>query len=461
MRQLVTDTPYYSPQESAIDLVRVDGRLQPTVVSARELDLGPVGEGAESWINRPPRLHARAGADPVLGDRDRRRTVDPACWTRVSRSSSLGSTSGTNRGCRKPGADANEDEDGGRGGRGHAADGAAVRTSNRGVAVGSRRHPPARGRPPRLRRRTAGPLPLRRPCRNRALELGASSRVRARPGQQGAAALRRHHLRVADPPPPGRARPAAHPGALHPLGLPRGAADRRTARSSSSSTATPRARTIRTPSRVDLGGASATYARASVRATVDAFSGQVDLYLTDPSEPIARAWAETFPTLFRAADEMPAELRDRLRYPRRPLRRPGHGVRDVPHHPTRPLRERCRRVVATDRTVRAHRGRRRRRLRRVGRGRPPAHHAARVHVHRRRPGSTQPRLVLETYYAPRSGQNLVATLSGWIDDARAALDWPPEPSARPGHPGPRPDQSAGLRDAARQQPAGTAEPRDP
>ena len=67
--------------------------------------------------------------------------------------------------------------------------------------------------------------------------------------------------------------------------------------------------------RVDLGGARVNYARASVRATVDAFSGRVDLYLTDESEPIARAWAEAFPTLFRPEDEMPAELRNRLRYP--------------------------------------------------------------------------------------------------------------------------------------------------
>ena len=57
------------------------------------------------------------------------------------------------------------------------------------------------------------------------------------------------------------------------------------------------------------------YARATVRATVDAFSGRIDVYLVDPTEPIARAWAEAFPTIFHAEPEMPAELRKRWRYP--------------------------------------------------------------------------------------------------------------------------------------------------
>ena len=39
--------------------------------------------------------------------------------------------------------------------------------------------------------------------------------------------------------------------------------------------------------RVDLAGSQVNYARASVRATVDAFSGQVHLYLTDEPDPIA------------------------------------------------------------------------------------------------------------------------------------------------------------------------------
>ena len=109
----------------------------------------------------------------------------------------------------------------------------------------------------------------------------------------------------------------------------------RTAGSSSSSTATPRATNYPYAERVDLGGARVNYARASVRATVDAFSGQVDLYLTDESDPIARAWAEAFPTLFRPEDEMPAELRDRLRYPADLFDAQATAYETVPHHPSR------------------------------------------------------------------------------------------------------------------------------
>ena len=51
MRQLVTDTPYFDPRGPAVfDVVRVDGRRQPTVASARELDIGRV-PGASTWIN--------------------------------------------------------------------------------------------------------------------------------------------------------------------------------------------------------------------------------------------------------------------------------------------------------------------------------------------------------------------------------------------------------------------------
>ena len=67
--------------------------------------------------------------------------------------------------------------------------------------------------------------------------------------------------------------------------------------------------------RVALGGTSVSYARSAVRATVDAFSGRVELYRTDESDPIARAWAEAFPSLLHPPGAMPAWLRTRARYP--------------------------------------------------------------------------------------------------------------------------------------------------
>ena len=177
--------------------------------------------------------------------------------------------------------------------------------------------------------------------------------------------------------------------------------------------------------RVDLGGARVNYARASVRATVDAFSGQVDVYLTDESEPHRTRLGGDLPDAVPAEEEMPAELRNRLRYPADLFAAQATAYETVPHHPARPVRERCRRVVATDRSVRAARGRGRRRLRRVGRGRSPAHHASRRTRSRLRPGRRGRGSCSQTYYTPRRGQNLVATLSGWIDE-HGAPDWPLE-----------------------------------
>ncbi|MEM8747456.1 MAG: UPF0182 family protein, partial [Actinomycetota bacterium] len=56
------------------------------------------------------------------------------------------------------------------------------------------------------------------------------------------------------------------------------------------------------------------YVRNSVKAVVDAYTGDVTLYVID-DEPIIRAWRSAFPDLFTDFDEMPEELRDNLRYP--------------------------------------------------------------------------------------------------------------------------------------------------
>jgi len=69
-----------------------------------------------------------------------------------------------------------------------------------------------------------------------------------------------------------------------------------------------------------LGGASGlnaafNYVRNSVKAVVDAYSGEVTLYLMDESDPIARMWASVFPDLFTDRDEVPATLSAHFRYP--------------------------------------------------------------------------------------------------------------------------------------------------
>lgn len=64
-----------------------------------------------------------------------------------------------------------------------------------------------------------------------------------------------------------------------------------------------------------LAGASFNYVRNSVKAVVDAYDGDVDFYVMPVEDPIIEAWQSAFPDLFTSFDEMPADLRDHLRYP--------------------------------------------------------------------------------------------------------------------------------------------------
>ena len=57
------------------------------------------------------------------------------------------------------------------------------------------------------------------------------------------------------------------------------------------------------------------YVRNSIKAVVDAYTGDVTFYVVDEADPILRAWRGAFPDLFTPIDEMPLELRDNLRYP--------------------------------------------------------------------------------------------------------------------------------------------------
>ena len=59
----------------------------------------------------------------------------------------------------------------------------------------------------------------------------------------------------------------------------------------------------------------ANYIRNAVKATVDAYSGKISLYVFDPNDPIIQAYEHLFPKLFQQASEMPADLRRHARYP--------------------------------------------------------------------------------------------------------------------------------------------------
>ncbi len=57
------------------------------------------------------------------------------------------------------------------------------------------------------------------------------------------------------------------------------------------------------------------YVRNAVKATIDAYSGETNLYVFDDKDPIILAWGQLYPKLLKPAAEMPAELREHARYP--------------------------------------------------------------------------------------------------------------------------------------------------
>ncbi|WP_411725803.1 UPF0182 family protein [Methyloglobulus sp.] len=58
------------------------------------------------------------------------------------------------------------------------------------------------------------------------------------------------------------------------------------------------------------------YIRNSVKVVIDAYDGDVDYYISDPSDDIIHAYDNAYPGLFKNLKEMPEELRQHLRYPR-------------------------------------------------------------------------------------------------------------------------------------------------
>ena len=57
------------------------------------------------------------------------------------------------------------------------------------------------------------------------------------------------------------------------------------------------------------------YMRNSVKATVDAYSGEVVLYAWDTEDPLLTAWNKVFPTSLKSQSEMTEQLLDHVRYP--------------------------------------------------------------------------------------------------------------------------------------------------
>lgn len=64
-----------------------------------------------------------------------------------------------------------------------------------------------------------------------------------------------------------------------------------------------------------LNSQNANYIRNSVKATVDAYDGSVDLYVWDESDPVIKAWERIFPGQYHQLSEISGDLMSHLRYP--------------------------------------------------------------------------------------------------------------------------------------------------
>jgi uncharacterized protein len=57
------------------------------------------------------------------------------------------------------------------------------------------------------------------------------------------------------------------------------------------------------------------YIRNSVKMVLDAYNGTVEMYVSDPKDPMIQVYQNIFPGVFRPISEIPTDLRRHLRYP--------------------------------------------------------------------------------------------------------------------------------------------------
>lgn len=73
----------------------------------------------------------------------------------------------------------------------------------------------------------------------------------------------------------------------------------------------------------DVDSNSINYIRNSVKVVIDAYNGTAQFYVFDNQDPLIAAYRGIFPSLFRDASQMPADLRAHVRYPETLIRTQG------------------------------------------------------------------------------------------------------------------------------------------
>jgi len=69
-------------------------------------------------------------------------------------------------------------------------------------------------------------------------------------------------------------------------------------------------------SRKHLKNKGLNYIRNSVKVTIDAYNGDVSFYMIDEKDPLVKTYSKIFPDLFKPFNEMAADLKKHIRYPK-------------------------------------------------------------------------------------------------------------------------------------------------
>ena len=64
------------------------------------------------------------------------------------------------------------------------------------------------------------------------------------------------------------------------------------------------------------GNSTFNYIRNSVKIVIDAYDGDVSLYVIDPDDPLIKTWSKIFPNLFKPFQEIPLFIKNHIRYPK-------------------------------------------------------------------------------------------------------------------------------------------------
>jgi len=144
------------------------------------------------------------------------------------------------------------------------------------------------------------------------------------------------------------------------------------------------------------------YIRNSVKATIDAYDGDVHMYIFDPDDPLIAAYARLFPTLFQPASQMPADLRAHARAPEMLFRTQAEIYRT--YHMRDPESYYNRADMWDIASFTTSQGAQPETV-------PPTYMIAKV------PGSDQPEFMLTIPFTPRGKQNLIAMMLARCDGA--------------------------------------------